>query len=117
MGNSMFNPIIVPAGIERPSELEGLLTEIKPLTRSKKSFWNKYPLLPAIAVMALMVAALVAEDKYLSTVFGMIFVGVFGYSWGAIQKHLYDKRARLISHVCFIPIILVIARIVWNWTS
>ena len=117
-GNDMMKPIIVPVGIERKEELEALLaTRTSVAIRSQNFSWFKvFALL--VAFIGSMMGSLLAGNKYLATVLGVLFIGAAVYCWGVFQLGKdYDKKIRVLSYGILIPVIIVAVRTFWHWTS
>jgi hypothetical protein len=117
-GIDMMKPIVVPAGIERKEELEALLATRTGVTiRSQNISWYKVAGL-FVAVMASMMGALFAGNKYLGTVLGILFIGAAVYAWSVFQRGKdYERKIRLLSYGILIPAIIVAVRTIWHWTA
>jgi hypothetical protein len=119
IGDSKLNAIGVPSRIEKKEELEILLSSIKPMTvKTSANWYQRYPFVIVTAVVALMFSVFYLENKFLSSVTGVAFVGVMIYCLIVIQKSKnVDTRTKRLSYFVIIPLLSVIGSLIMKWIN
>jgi hypothetical protein len=119
IGNSKINAIGIPTHIERKLELEQLLQAIRPIIeKTPSSLLQPLQYLVALAGIGLMYASYYMEDKYISTVAGVLFCALMIYSFIILLKSKnIDNRTKRLSYFILIPLMSVIGSLIMKWMN
>lgn len=110
VGPSKLSSIIIPSHIKDRTELERLLSEIRPVTQDTSKPWARYLILLATVVgMVLLFVGFGRENKIISALCGTVICMIMLWGFIVIQKSKNaDNRLKRVSYILIIPFISVL---------
>ena len=113
-GKNPADVIIIPAQIERATELETELSSIMAVaTAPPLKLLQKYPRLLTIIVLGLMVCVFTATNKRVVAVSGIMFVAFFAWAFMIIKKNKnIDGQTKKKLWIAVLPAAAAIVRVV-----
>lgn len=113
-GKNPADVIIIPAQIERATELETELSSIMAVaTAPPLKLLQKYPRLLTIIVLGLMVCVFTATNKIVVAVSGIMFVAFFAWAFMIIKKNKnIDGQTKKKLWIAVLPAAAAIVRVV-----
>lgn len=110
---------MIPVYIERRDELEAVFATFKPLSvQTQVPLLRKFYPVIVFALAAAMFGAFIVENRLISTMLGLLYLGVTGYSFFVMHRSKnVDRRLRLTSYVSLIPAAVIVWRMINQWMA
>jgi hypothetical protein len=118
-GKETADVIIVPAQIENATMLEETLAGIREITdETKKPLYEKFPLLPVLACLGLMICVYVSQNKIIVGVTGTMLLGLIIWCFFELRNDKnIDEKTRQSAWWLMVVLICVIATMIFKLTG
>jgi|GEM_PF-2903006 len=113
-GKSNLNTIVMFAGIERPEELERLLSAMAPIENYQTPWWQKAGMLLVFVMIASVYGVFVADNIWISGLALLVFVAIM--TWSLITTYMsrnVEHKVKRLAWIGLIPLLTVI----FGWLS
>lgn len=115
-GKGNVNAIVVFAGIERPEELERLLSAMAPIEHYQTAWWQKLSLLLIFVLLAAVYVTFASDSIWISGMALLIFVAIMGWSIVAIYiSRNVEQRVKRWGWLMILPLFSVILQWLSRW--
>lgn len=115
-GKSNVNAIVVFAGIERPEELERLLSAMAPIENYQTPWWQKLSMLLIFMLLAAVYVTLASDSIWISGMALLIFVAIMGWSIVAIYiSRNVEQRVKRWGWLMILPLFSMILQWLSRW--
>lgn len=115
-GKSNMNAIVVFSGIERPEELERLLSAMAPIETYKAPWWQKLSMLLIFVLLAAVYVTLASDSIWISGMALLIFVAIMGWSIVTIYiSRNVEQRVKRWGWLMILPLFSMILQWLSRW--
>lgn len=116
IGRNKLNAIIIYAQVERPAELEQLLSTLAPIEIHKQTWMQKFSMLLLLVVVAAVYGTFAIDNIWLSGFALLLFIGFMLSSLIIINRSKnFERRLKYLSWIVLIPMLAVMFAWLSRW--